>query len=118
MKRAVPFLLFLAFSCSEAPKYTGIGDVDRGKALIIQNGCYDCHVIPGIDRKPGPGVQLSLKGFATKSKMAYGNVEITPANVIAYVQRPKTVFPRATMPGIGENERDATDMAAYLLSLD
>ena len=118
MKRALPLLALLLAACGGAPKYPNVGNVDRGRELIVKNGCYDCHVIPGIDRKPGPGVQLSLAGFATKSKMAYGNVQITPENVIAYIQKPKKVYERATMPGIGENKADATDMAAYLLSLD
>jgi cytochrome c len=95
-----------------------LGDVRRGRELMIQRQCYDCHIIPGVPGKPGPGVPTSLAGFAKKKRFALGTVENTRANLEAYLQHPRKVFPRTAQPGIGDRPDEARDIAAYLMTLD
>jgi cytochrome c2 len=94
------------------------GNAERGKELLIAHGCYDCHRIPGIDRAPGPGVPTSLEDFADRDRILNDSVENSRANLEAYLQKPKSVYPQARMPGIGDRPQEAMDMAAYLMTLD
>lgn len=94
------------------------GNADRGKELMITRECYDCHRIPGIDRAPGPGVPTSLDGFANRDRILNDSVDNTRANLEAYLQKPKSVYPQARMPGIGDRPDEAMDIAAYLMTLD
>lgn len=123
MKRTLFGLLLLAIvSCTSgerrlAPE-AGRGDADRGKELMVVNQCYDCHIIPGIDRKPGPGVPTPLAGLAFREKIVMKQVANTRDNLEAYIQHPRKHFALTAMPGIGDKPQDARDIAAYLVTLD
>jgi len=47
-----------------------------------------------------------------------GVIQNTPQNMVRWLQAPKQFVPGGAMPNLGVAEQDATDMAAYLLSLD
>jgi cytochrome c len=111
-------ILVVASSCAKHPSVPARGDASHGRELIVKNGCYDCHVIPGIDRKPGPGAPLSLDGVAVRRRIAAGAIENTRENLEAFIQHPRALSPAATMPGIGDAPDDARDIAAYLMTLD
>jgi cytochrome c2 len=111
-------ILVVASSCAKRPSTPERGNASRGRELIVKNGCYDCHVIPGIDQKPGPGAPLSLDGVAVRRRIAAGAIENTRENLEAFIQHPRVLSPAATMPGIGEAPADARDIAAYLMTLD
>ncbi|HEX7705242.1 MAG TPA: cytochrome C [Thermoanaerobaculia bacterium] len=96
----------------------GRGDAARGKELAVLHECYDCHIIPGIDRKPGPGVPSSLAGLARRDRIVAKQVENTRDNLETYLQYPKKVAPRSLMPGLGDRPEAARDIAAYLVTLD
>lgn len=85
---------------------------------MVKHECYDCHIVPGIDRKPGPGVPVSLEAFADRDVITHGSIPLTRATLEQYIQKPKTVYPPALMPGIGDAPDEARDIAAYLLTLD
>ncbi len=95
-----------------------LGNVARGKELILKHECWDCHRIPGIDREPGPGVPTSLDGFANSSTLGHESIENTRANLEQYIQKPKSIYTQAKMPGIGDAPIEARDIAAYLMTLD
>jgi cytochrome c2 len=115
-------VLLFAAACGGGRLYLepepGRGDVARGKELLVLHECYDCHIIPGIDRQPGPGVPTSLAGLARRERIVAKQVENTRDNLEAYLQYPKKTFPRALMPGLGDRPEAARDIAAYLATLD
>jgi cytochrome c2 len=95
-----------------------LGNAAHGKELIVKHECWDCHIIPGVDLKPGPGVPTSLDGFADSTTLCNDDIENTRANLEKYIQKPKSVYPQARMPGIGDAPEEARDIAAYLMTLD
>lgn len=116
---AAALALLLATGCG-SPSDAGPerGSVARGRELILRHECYDCHLIPGIDRKPGPGVPIPLDGFAERTMLRSTRIRLTREVLEQYLQRPRSVHPPSIMPGIGDRPEDARDIAAYLLTLD
>ncbi|MFQ5894458.1 MAG: c-type cytochrome [Nitrospinota bacterium] len=76
----------------------------RGKALERELGCFGCHDIRGTEglRKVGPSlVRLEEK--------------VNPAWLVRWVKRPRDYSPHTKMPFFGFTEREAADIAAFLL---
>ncbi len=83
------------------------GDAARGEALIASHGCLACH-----DRgRVGP----PLAHIAKRAYIAgrYPNIQIW---MIEWIQHPQRLEPGTAMPDLNIGERDARDMAAYLVT--
>lgn len=93
----------------------GGGNPQRGSALIRQNGCGSCHVIPGIEEATGD-VGPPLTGVGRRIYLA-GVVRNTPEGMVAWLRNPQAVVPGNAMPNMQLDERDARDIAAYLYTL-
>jgi cytochrome c2 len=89
---------------------------ERGRTTLTQYGCQSCHVIPGII---GSSVQVGpqLDHYAQRRYVA-GYLPNTPANLARWLRYPQQVKPHTAMPQLGLSQRDADDIAAYLLSAD
>ena len=87
----------------------------RAQALLAQYQCGSCHHIPGVPSSLA-GAGPSLSGFGRRSYIA-GQVPNTPESLQRWLQDPPALVPGATMPRLGVSERDARDIAGYLLSL-
>ncbi len=98
-----------------SPAAQGGGDLHRGSALIRQNGCGSCHVIPGIEDATGD-VGPPLIGVGRRIYLA-GVVRNTPDGMVAWLRNPQAVVPGNAMPNMQLDERDARDIAAYLYTL-
>jgi cytochrome c1 len=85
----------------------------RGRVAIPQYGCQSCHVIPGI---VGGRVAVGppLDHYGARLYIA-GHLPNTPENLVRWLRSPDAVKPQTTMPNLGLGERDAADIAAYLL---
>lgn len=114
---ALPLALSLLAGCREreAPAQVIHGDTELGKAAIARYGCGSCHFIPGVPGAAGRAAQ-PLLGFADRADIA-GSAPNTYDNLVTWVQRPQDIAPRARMPSLNVSEKDARDIAAYLLSL-
>jgi cytochrome c2 len=89
--------------------------VKHGIALIEQNGCGTCHMIPGVKGADGlVGPPLAMIG---RRIYIAGVRRNTPENMIAWLQDPQAVVPGNVMPNMGLSRRDAIDIAAYLDTL-
>jgi cytochrome c len=88
---------------------------ERGKALLDRYQCGSCHAVPGA-RTGSPLVASPLDGWGRRSYIA-GVVPNTPHALQRWLQSPSSLRADATMPDLGVTERDARDIAAYLLSL-
>jgi cytochrome c2 len=99
---------------SEAAAMTG-GNPARGPALMRKYGCQSCHTVPGVvgaDGLVGP----PLAGIASRSYIA-GVLPNAPANMLRWIQDPKSVDPLTAMPKTGVTPSDARHIAAYLYTL-
>ena len=114
---ALAALLGLA-ACAPAgvgPKWAGLGDADKGKAIIAAAQCGACHAIPGVvgaDGRVGP----PLAGFANRTIIA-GLLPNTPGNLVHWLRKPQSIKPGDAMPDTGLSEQQANDVATYLYSL-
>lgn len=98
----------------EAALLTG-GDPERGRHAIRTYGCGSCHSIPGV-RGANSLVGPPLAGIAQRAYIA-GVLPNTPANMVAWIERPQNIDPRTAMPNLGVSARDARDIAGYLYSI-
>lgn len=87
----------------------------RGSALIRQNGCGACHMIPGIENANGD-VGPPLIAVGRRIYLA-GVVRNTPEGMVTWLRNPQAVVPGNAMPNMHLDERDARDIAAYLYTL-
>lgn len=94
-----------------------IGNAQRGKDLVAQYGCNVCHTVPGIEGPQG-SLAPTMAGMATRPTIANGQVPKTPENVASYIENPALLYPQSTMPALGISSEEASDMAAYLLTLE
>lgn len=112
------FLAAAALGCSEGKPRMSVagGQPERGKSAIQRYGCVACHTIPGL---PGHGANVGppLAQMAARAYVA-GVLPHTPDNLVRWLRNPPAVDPRTVMPNLGVSEAEATDIAAYLYSLD
>jgi mono/diheme cytochrome c family protein len=94
----------------------GLPDARRGRVALTQYACTACHKIPGVTG-PETYVGPPLKGLGRRKYVA-GVLPNTPDNLVHWIRAPQAVDPQTTMPALGVTERDARDMAAYLLAGD
>lgn len=93
-----------------------LGDPETGKALIVEYGCGSCHQIPGIADARGM-VGPPLQSMGERQYIA-GKLRNTPSNMILWLQDPHEVEPGTVMPDMGLTELEASDVAAYLYTLE
>ena len=91
-----------------------VGDPERGRLLMPRYGCPACHRIPGVPG--GSDVGPPLDHMARRSYIA-GKVKNTPIALVQWIRHPQSIDPRTAMTDCGAGERDARDMAAWLLTL-
>ncbi|WUR16162.1 c-type cytochrome [[Empedobacter] haloabium] len=86
----------------------------RGRLVLTQYACQSCHLIPGVTG-PATYVGPPLYDLARRSHLA-GLLPNTADNLARWIRAPQAVHAQTTMPTLGVSERDARDMAAYLLT--
>jgi mono/diheme cytochrome c family protein len=102
-----------AIPTAQAPQ--GAPDARRGKDAIEQYACATCHAIPGTIGEHAP-VGPPLTRIAQRRYLG-GVVANTPENLVQWLRAPQKLAPGSAMPNLGVTERDARDIAAYLLTL-
>jgi cytochrome c len=90
------------------------GDIARGRIALTQYACHACHMIPGVTGSR-TYVGRPLEGLA-KRKLIAGSLPNTQENLMRWIRAPQQIDPQTAMPDMGVTERDARDIAAYLLS--
>ena len=98
---------------AQAPQ--GAPDARRGRDAIDQYACATCHAIPGVVGEHAP-VGPPLTRIALRRYLG-GVVANTPENLVQWLRAPQKLAPGSAMPDLGVTERDARDIAAYLLTL-
>ena len=118
MRRLTLALLAVALplaGCSRGRQTVDLpgASADRGKQVIERVGCGACHAIPGI-RMAGGRVGPPLGDFARRRTIA-GKLANTPGDLTRWIHEPQAVVPGNDMPDLGLSQRQARDVAAYLL---
>lgn len=85
----------------------------RGKAIIERVQCGSCHAIPGIDWPIGR-LGPSLEGMDQQGLIA-GALPNTPENLAAFIRNAPAVKPGTAMPAMPISNREARDIAHYLI---
>jgi len=113
-------LCLLIVGCSAAPlarsPQVGSGDPVIGRRLITDYGCVGCHVVPGVRAEPA-FVGPPLIHWGQRSYIA-GTLNNNSDNLVRWISNPQEVEPGTAMPNLNVDERDARNIAAYLLSLE
>jgi cytochrome c2 len=112
----LPLLLLGCGKESGASQAFAGGDAKSGAALIGRFGCGACHVIPGIEGAEGL-VGPPLNQMAQRVYVA-GVLRNTPDNLITWLRHPQAVVPGNAMPDMGIDQKQASDIAAYLYTLN
>ncbi|HET7328174.1 MAG TPA: c-type cytochrome [Nocardioidaceae bacterium] len=92
------------------------GNPERGAQLIVDYGCGTCHVIPGIPEANGL-VGPPLDHFSRRSFIA-GSLRNNAENLQKWISNPQEVEPGTAMPNLGVTSEEATDITAYLYTLE
>lgn len=114
----IMLLAFAAAACGSDHNVRTVagGDPERGRAAVERYGCAACHAIPGILNQ-GSNVGPPLYHIARRAYIG-GVLPNTPADMVRWLRNPPAVDPRTAMPNLGVSEAEATDMAAYLYTLN
>jgi cytochrome c1 len=88
------------------------GDADRGRLLLRQYGCGDCHRIPGVATANAP-VGPPLDHVGRRVYLA-GVLPNSPANMALWIRAPRSVKPQTMMPDLRVQREHAEDMVAHL----
>lgn len=91
-------------------KYTG-GNAGAGKELIETIGCVGCHMVEGIDDKWNNLNQKKgtyLTGLGSK---------VDPDWLVSWLKKPSHYQEDTIMPSFRLTDKEANDIASYLLSL-
>jgi cytochrome c2 len=89
------------------------GNAERGRALIVEQGCASCHSIPDVPSVGDDSVAPDLHGFADRDVIA-GQIPNRTEELIAWLMNPQEIEPGTLMPDLGLTQEEAEDIAAYL----
>jgi cytochrome c oxidase subunit II len=86
-----------------------------GKRIFETTACINCHAVKGTaaDGRFGP----DLTHLMSRSTLASGAAENTPANLRLWIQNPDAIKPGALMPAMKLSDADLDAVTAYLETL-
>ena len=88
---------------------------EAARALVHENGCGTCHVIPGTPGADGrTGPPLTAMG---RQVYVAGVLPNTPEALATFIADPQAVDPRSAMPRLGISPDEARLLAAYLYAV-
>lgn len=87
-------------------------DAARGRALFGSTGCGVCHAMTGI----GPVAAIDGDGRTLAPDLGLAAARLQPGRIVDWLRSPQRLDPHTLMPDLGLDERDARDLAAFVLS--
>lgn len=93
-----------------------VGNPERGRRLVEENGCNSCHLIPGVEDFGGVAGP-PLERWAERHYIA-GMLANTPQAMVPWLLDPHAIDPRTAMPDVGLTLEEAWHVTAYLFTLD
>lgn len=104
----------LLAACGEESDLVPGASAERGRELIVENGCGTCHRIGGIERANGD-VGPPLMRFR-ENRLIAGRLPNNPENVVRWLLDPQAIRPNTVMPNLRLTPQQARDIASYLYS--
>lgn len=105
-----------------APPTALSGDLASGRRLIESLGCGTCHRFSGVPviaaaplPVPVPAAQLR-RAIALAPDLRYTRERFQPSALVGWLRAPAALKPDTTMPQIPLTEKQAQDLAAYILT--
>ncbi len=105
-----------------APPTRSLGDADAGRRLIEPLGCGTCHRFSGVPAiaaaplpVPVPAAQLT-RALALAPDLRYTRGRFQPGALVSWLRAPAALKPDTLMPQIPLTEKQAQDLAAYILT--
>ncbi|MDE2998214.1 MAG: c-type cytochrome [Gemmatimonadota bacterium] len=112
---AVNAVVTYIFDKSERPVYPPPpvqGDAGRGERLVELVGCKACHVVGAGDNLVQ---EYGLRNFGPNLNDV--GSKLSEGWLFAWLKEPTAYFPDTRMPNLRLTDREAADVAAYLLTL-
>ncbi|MGZ5442093.1 MAG: c-type cytochrome [Thermoanaerobaculia bacterium] len=106
----------------EWPAPTSAGDAARGKELVDSIGCMGCHIAQDtIQDDKGVLRVASRDDFPLERHFGFNltgvGTKTNPDWVFNWIKNPKAYDPNAPMPSLRLSDQEASDITAYLISL-
>ncbi|HEX7153321.1 MAG TPA: c-type cytochrome [Thermoanaerobaculia bacterium] len=99
----------------------GAGDAGRGKQLVESVGCMGCHIAQDSVEENGKARAAKRDDFPLERHYGFnltGMGTKTHANwIYNWVKNPKAYYANAPMPSLRLTDQEASDITAYLLTL-
>ena len=89
--------------------------VSAGERVFETTACINCHAVSGTAANGRFGPDLTH--LMSRSTLASGAAENTPANLRSWIQNPDDIKPRSLMPAMKLNDADLDAVTAYLETL-
>jgi cytochrome c oxidase subunit 2 len=89
--------------------------VSAGKRVFETTACINCHAVGGTAANGRFGPDLTH--LMTRSTLASGAAENTPANLRLWIQNPDAIKPGSLMPAMKLSDADLNAVTAYLETL-
>jgi len=90
-------------------------DAKHGQDLFMSGTCMMCHAVQGTTANGRTAPDLTH--VASRSKLAAGTIDNTPANLAAWIADPQKLKPGVNMPAHPIDGADLRDLVAYLETL-
>jgi len=106
------------FANSESEKYSRvprIGNVQKGKELVENLGCFGCHKLEGSYEEDS-GELVSRREFGP-NLFGLGS-KVNNRWLFHWLKNPEQYFPETVMPSLRLSDREASDITSYLLSMN
>jgi len=89
--------------------------VSAGKHIFETTACINCHAVSGTAANGRFGPDLTH--LMSRSTLASGAAENTPANLRLWIQNPDAFKPGSLMPSMKLSDEDLDAVTAYLETL-
>ena len=106
------------FANSETENYSSLprrGNVQRGKELVENLGCFGCHKLEG-SYEEDTGELVSRREFGP-NLFGLGS-KVNNRWLFHWLKNPKQYFSETVMPSLRLSDREASDITSYLLSMN
>src|SRR5262249_18709491 len=95
------------------------GDLAAGRALIEAKGCGGCHAFTGVAALPSQPdlgtTDARRKAAELAPDLRYARDRFRPDALVPWLMAPSSFKPGTSMPTFGLTEREAREIASYLL---
>ena len=106
---------FAAWVSAQQKTAAQVAQVRKGRRVFETTACINCHAVTGTPANGRFGPDLTH--LMSRSTLASGAAENTPANLRLWIQNPDAIKPGSLMPAMKLSDTDVDAVTAYLETL-